>query len=139
MFRGCFRFGERPGELLDAAVDFHERIRPRGEKALERDAEVSVKDVALPLPGIIRIELIRGGNGVAALMFGKVHRGIGDLNQFLRSGPIQRKCRDAKTGRHVFFMQDGIGADPRAQASRKAGGFARQSVSGIRMTNSSPP
>ena len=114
-FRGGFRFGERPGELLDAAVDFHKRVGAGGEQALERDAEVGVQDVALPLPGIIRIELIRGGNGVAALMLGKIHRSVGDLNQFLGSGTVQRKCRNAETGRHVFVAQDRIGANPRAQ------------------------
>ena len=134
----AFRFGERSRELLDPAVDFHEGVGTGGEQALERDAEISVEHVALPLFGIVRIELIRGGNRIAALMLGKIHRGVGDLNQFLGRRSVERKSRDAKTGSHVLFAQQGS-AQIHERSFAASWWLCSASVSGIRMTNSSPP
>ncbi len=86
---GCFagiRFGggERFGELPQALVDFFERLRSRGEKPLERHAQVRLEDVAFPFFRFIGIEVIGSRDGVSTLMLRKVHRSVGYLDELLR-------------------------------------------------------
>src|SRR5215472_12056092 len=64
-----FRGAERFRELAQALVNLFERFGTGREEALERNAEISFEDVALPLFRFIGIEMIGSGNGVAALVF----------------------------------------------------------------------
>src|SRR5262249_30682706 len=79
-----FRGRKRLRELAQALVDFLKSFGTRREKPLERDAEISFENVALPLFGFVGIKMVGGGNRVAALVFRKIHRSIGNLNEFLR-------------------------------------------------------
>src|ERR1700674_3082240 len=109
------RFGERPGELLNPTVDFNEGVRARGELALECDGEIGLENVTLPLFRVVGIKVIRGGDSVAALMLGKIHRGIRDLDQLLRRRSVGRKRCYSKAGCDVLLPQHGVGGDPGAQ------------------------
>jgi hypothetical protein len=65
-------------------MDFNKRIRASRELAFERDSQIRFENVTLPLFGLIRIKVIRSGDGISALMLGKIHGGIRDLDQLLR-------------------------------------------------------
>ena len=78
--RGSKRFGE----LAQTLVDFFKRLRPGREKPLQRHAKIRFENVALPFFRFVGIEMIGGGDGVAALMLRKIHRSVGHLDQFLR-------------------------------------------------------
>jgi hypothetical protein len=108
---GCQRFGE----LLQARINFFKSFGPGGEKAFERDTKIGFENIALPLLGFIGIEVIGGGNGVAALMLGEIHRSVGNLDEFLRRGAVQRITGDAEAGADIFLAQQGIGGNPTAQ------------------------
>src|SRR4029077_2186544 len=75
--RGCavrrFSGGQRFGELAQALINFFEGFGARREKALERYAEISFQNVALPLFRFVGIEVIGGRDSVAALVFRKIH------------------------------------------------------------------
>src|SRR6516164_2677883 len=125
--RGAERFRELPQTL----VNFLKSLGTRGEKALESDAQVSLEDVALPLLGFVGIKVIGGGDGVAALMLRKVHRSVGDLDELLRRGAVQRVAGDAKARADVFLAQQRIGGNPAAQLAGELagvlhGGFRHQ-------------
>src|SRR6202030_3033983 len=65
-------FGGRQGigELAEAEIDFFESFGAGSEEALESDAEIGFEDVALPPPSFVGIDVIGGGDGVAALVLG---------------------------------------------------------------------
>src|SRR2546430_372767 len=60
------------------------RLRPGRGKSLQRHAKIRFENVALPFFRFVGIEMIGGGDGVAALMLRKIHRSVGHLDQFLR-------------------------------------------------------
>jgi len=60
---------ERFRKLFQAGINFFKGFRTGGEQPLQRYAEVGFQDIALPLFRFVGIEMIGGGNGVAALMF----------------------------------------------------------------------
>ena len=106
---------QRARELLEAPVNFLERLGAGGEQALERDAEIRFEHILLPSLAIVRIALLGAGNQVAALMLGKVHRGVRHLDELLRRGAVNRKGGDAEAGGDVLVAQQRIGGDPAAQ------------------------
>ena len=114
---------ERARELLEAAVNFVEGVGAGGELALERDAEIGFEDIFFPALGVVGIALLRAGNGVSALMFREVHRGVRDLNQFLRRGTVHRETGDAEAGGDIFVAQQRIGGDPAAQLAGELDGL----------------
>src|SRR2546429_8009469 len=116
--RGAERFRELPQTL----VDFLKSLGPRGEKALQSDAQVSLEDVAFPLFGLVGIKVIGGGDGVAALMLRKVHRSVGDLDEVLRRGAMQWVAGDAKARADVLLAQQRIGGDPAPQLAGEPAG-----------------
>src|SRR5579863_6713505 len=93
-----FSGGERFGELFQTLVNFFKSFRAGGEKAFQRDAEIGFEDVFLPLFGFARIKVIGGGNSIATLVLGQIHGGVGDLNELLRRGTVQRIAGDAEAG-----------------------------------------
>ena len=67
--------------------------------------------------------MIGGGDGVAALMLGQIHGSIRDLNQFLRSGAVERIAGDAETGADILLAKQRIGGNPAAQFGGKLAGL----------------
>ena len=78
-----FGGAQRRRKLMQAFANFVERLRTRGEKALEGNAEVSLQDIALPFFAFRRIAMVSGGHNIAAFMLGDIHGCVGDLNQLL--------------------------------------------------------
>ena len=116
----CFRHvrrasGQRLGELLQALIDLLEGLRAGGKQPLECNAEVGFQDVAFPLLGFIGVEVLGGGNGVASLMLGKIHRGVSHLDQLLGRGAVHRKAGDAEAAGNIFLAQQRVRTDPGAQ------------------------
>src|SRR5690349_16204525 len=66
--------------------------------------------------------MIGGGNGVAALMFRKVHRSVGDLDELLRRGAVQGIAGNAEAGADIFFAQKRIGGNPSAELAGELAG-----------------
>src|SRR5207302_1708274 len=106
-------------ELAQALVDFFEGLWSRREKTLERHAEIRFEDVTLPFFSFVGIEVIGGGDGVAALMFRKIHRSIGHLDKLLRRRAMERITRDAEASADVFLTQQRIGGYPSAELARQ--------------------
>ena len=138
-----FRRGQRIGELPQALVNLFKRVRSRGEQSLQRHAQIRFQHIALPPPRFIRIDMLRCGNRVAALMLRQIHRSIRHLNQFLRRGSMQRIRRDSEARADVLLAQQ---AD-RTQSSRAASTTAAApapswfpaSESRIRLRRNAPP
>src|SRR5271157_2965819 len=105
--RGGGRFGRRQGfcELAKALVDFVEGIGAGGEKALKGDAEIGFEDIALPPACFFGVHVIGGGNGVAALMLGKIHRSVGDLDELLRRRAVEWIASDTEAGGDVLLAK----------------------------------
>ena len=101
-------FGERSGELLDAAANLVECFGAGRELALERDAQVRFENVLLPKFRLPRIERLRRRNRIAAPMFREIHRRIRHLNELLRRRTMNRKAGDAETRGDVFIAKQRI-------------------------------
>src|SRR5215470_4901422 len=107
--------GQRIGELPEPLVDLVKGFRPGRKQALEGDAKIGLEHVAFPAFGLVGIDVIRRGNRVTALMLGKVHRSVGDLNEFLWGRAVQGIGGDAETRADILFAKQGIGGDPATQ------------------------
>src|SRR5207247_9135647 len=108
-------WGKRFGKLLQALVDLLEGVGAGGEKVFEGDAEISFENVVGAVTSFVGIEMIGGGYGVPALMLREVHRGVGNLDEFLRDRAVQGEAGDAEAGGDVLFPEEGIGGDPTAK------------------------
>ena len=67
--------------------------------------------------------MIGGGDGVAALMLREIHRGVGDLNQFLRRRAVQRIAGDTEAGGDILLAQQGYRRKPSRAACWPVGGL----------------
>jgi len=110
-----FGSGERLGELAEALMDLVEGLGAGGEKTLQGDPEIGLEDVALPAAGVFGVDVVGGGDGVAALMLGEIHGSVGDLDEFLRRGTMERIAGDTEAGGNVLLAEKRIGGNPAAQ------------------------
>src|SRR5271157_2555185 len=115
--------GERLGELAQALVNLVEGVGAGGKKTLEGDPEIGLEDVALPAASVLGVDVVGGGDGVAALMLGEIHGSVGDLNEFLRRGAVERIAGDAKAGGDVLLAEKRIGGNPAAQLGSQLAGL----------------
>ena len=123
--------GKRIRELAETLINFFEGFGAGGEKTFKGDAEIGFENIALPAAGFLGIDVIGGGNGIAALMLGEIHGGIGDLDEFLRRRAVQWIAGDTKAGADIFLAEKRIGGNPSTEfggqlASLFHGGFRHE-------------
>ena len=91
-------------ELFQSLANILKGLRPRGEEALECDAQIRFQDIALPLLGLPAIQVVGAGNRIASLVFGQIHRRVRNLNQLLRRRAVQRESGQANACGGVLFL-----------------------------------